>query len=160
MDRLAVAEARLAAALEALDGIVAAPAEAAALVARLQAENQALAAALETARADIEAYEARLADLARPGEGAPDADIRLAEMEALAEEAFGERDQARAENTRLSAELAALRNEGAALRGRLAAVEAQNNQRQADLFRLESVAETAVRKLDQSISRIDRAIAE
>ncbi len=153
MDRIAVAEARLATALEALEGLAGAAPEGAQMVERLQAENQALAAALDTARSDIEAYEARLADLARPGAAAGDADIRLAEMEALAEEAFAERDLARSEKARAAAEVTAIK-------GRLAALEAQYSQRQADLFRLESVTETAARKLDQSVARIDRAIAE
>lgn len=168
MDRMAAAEARLAAALDRLDaatqtlpGTNMVDAEVhEALVGeydRLNRDIDQVALALEEARNDNRALEARLAEIVAENEAlreagpvadtAPDSDLerRLADAEAFADEALAELDIARKEMAELKASLAKAEQTGA--------------QRQADLFRLEANAEKAAERLDQTIGRLDRAIA-
>lgn len=167
MDRLAAAEARLAVALDRLEAATGAmpsavdPTVHATLVDeydRLTRDIDELAQALEDARSDNRKLEARIAELAAENvalkdQGAVSApaldgelDRRLRDAEAFADEALSELDIARKEMAELKAALAQAEKLGA--------------QRQADLFRLETAHEAAAKRLDQTIGRLDRAIAE
>ncbi|MFZ2872288.1 hypothetical protein [Zavarzinia sp.] len=167
MDRLAAAEARLAVALDRLEAATGAmpsavdPMVHATLVDeydRLTRDIDELAQALEDARSDNRQLEARIAELAAENvalreQGAVptptlDAEMerRLMDAEAFADEALNELDLARKEMAELKAALVQAEKLGA--------------QRQADLFRLETANETATKRLDQTIGRLDRAIAE
>lgn len=180
MDRLAAAEARLFAVLDrfetvaetlspgSVDGTVHA-----ALVSeydRLNHDLDQLAVVLEESRGDNRALEARLAELAVENtdlkalnqgmvEVTPP-DGRIADAEAFAEEAMRELEQARLELEALKSSVETLAAENTTLKTALAKAEAQNSQRQADMFRLESASDTAAKRLDQTIARLDRAIAE
>ncbi|MDD3446767.1 MAG: hypothetical protein PHS60_15275 [Zavarzinia sp.] len=172
MDRLAAAEVRLAAALDRLEaaGLTAPPPGAVvdtevheALIAeydRLNRDLDQLALTLEESRNDNRMLESRLAELAAENAalrdtGAPpavetaeapaDLERRLADAEAFADEALAELDIAR--------------KEMADLRAALARAEQASAQRQADLFRAEADKEAAAKRLDQTIGRLDRAIA-
>lgn len=181
MDRLAAAEARLSAILDRFESVAdtiqpAGSVDGAvheALVAeydRLTGHVDQLAVALEEARGDNRALETRLAELAAenadlrtlseaaPPVGTPD--TRLLDAEAFAEEALQELDAAKAELAGLKTEVETLGAENAALKAALAKAEAQGAQRQAELFRLETANEAAAKRLDQTIARLDRAIAE
>ncbi|MFA5119684.1 hypothetical protein [Zavarzinia sp.] len=169
MDRLVAAEARLLAALDQLEALAAPAADAvdpevhATLVAeydRLTGDVEQLAQALEEARADNRRLDERLGELAAenaalreapaatesPAPVDVDLEHRLADAEAFAEEALNELEAARAEIDRLKAALTAAEQQGA--------------QRQAELFRLEAATDTAAKRLDQTVARLDRAIAE
>ena len=169
MDRLAAAEARLVVALDRLEAATGAlpsavdPTVHATLVDeydRLNRDVDELAQALEDARSDNRQLEARIAELAvensalKDREPAPaaapplDADLerRLRDAEAFADEALNELDEVRKEMAELKAALAQAEKLGA--------------QRQADLFRLETANEAATKRIDQTIGRLDRAIAE
>lgn len=165
MDRLATAEARLIAALDRLEAATAAlpPAIDATVHATLVDEYDRasrdideLAQALEDARADNRMLEARIVELAgentalqEAAAASPDhSDLerRLADAEAFAEEALSELEIAR--------------REMAELKNALAQAEKLGAQRQADLFRLENANEAAAKRIDQTVARLDRAIAE
>ncbi|PWR20745.1 hypothetical protein [Zavarzinia compransoris] len=161
MDRLAAAEIRLAAALDRLDALPFGGGVDQTVHAtlvdeydRLNRDVDELSQALEDVRTDNRQLENRIAELAAenavlretPAAAAPDLERRLADAEAFADEALSELDTAR--------------KEMAQLRQALAQAEQQSAQRQADLFRLENAQDAAAKRLDQTIGRLDRAIAE